>query len=424
MDVLAAPRQRMRAAEKAVRDTMVASEKSPGDDSLEQAWRTAIAERNQAIDAFDRAEAVEEARKNLPVSPGGGLLDSGYVTDPARVKRGWDPETQRVGGEESVYHMGGQYSWLMDQRAAAKGDGQALERIVRAFREIEDAGRATWRIRERTEVVTERAVTEEAGHGGELVPPLYLQEEYLKLARAARPYVDQIPKRPLPPNANSINIPRLFGGTATEAQKDLATVEEKQLTTALLTFPVITIASMQSFARQLFDRAVPKLAHMVVFPDLVAAYLTNTDTECLEGSGSAPHAKGVLETVGSEEKITWTAASPELSELYKKIANGIQKIYTTRYLPPTAIFMHPRRWAWILTQLDSNKRPLVVPRPYGPFDTMGLSEVNAAEGMVGTVLGLPVFIDPSIPTGAGASTNQDKVIIQRTEDSGLWRTSQ
>jgi HK97 family phage major capsid protein len=228
--------------------------------------------------------------------------------------------------------------------------------------------------------------------------------------------VDLMRKVPLPPLANSINIPRLKSGTTVATQKDLGAISDTNVTTSLLTFPVITIAGQEDFARQLFDRAVPELADMVIFPDLVAAYLTSSDVQALSGNGSAPNAKGVLETPEINEQ-TFTSSSPTLAELYKKVAGAIQKIHTLRFLPPTAIIMHPRRWAWILTQVDTTNRPLVVPASQGPFNAFGNLNELASEGAVGTMQGLPVYVDPSIPVNQGASTSQDVVIVQRMEDS-------
>ncbi|MGO9103064.1 MAG: hypothetical protein ACLP9Y_27855, partial [Mycobacterium sp.] len=56
------------------------------------------------------------------------------------------------------------------------------------------------------------------------------------------------------------------------------------------------------------------------------------------------------------------------------IAGGIQLIHTSRFLPPTAIFMHPRRWGWLLSLLDDNQRPLFIPQANGLFNAAGILE--------------------------------------------------
>jgi HK97 family phage major capsid protein len=197
----------------------------------------------------------------------------------------------------------------------------------------------------------------------------------------------------------------------------LGAVKSQDLTTALLTFPVITVAGQQDFARQLFDRSVPELADMVVFPDLVADYLTKTDVQAISGSGASPNAKGVLSSVAAGGKVTFTSASPKVKELYSKMADAIQRIHTTRFLPPTAIIMHPRRWAWLLASVDANERPLVLPAANSPFNAVGNLERVASEAVVGSMLGLPIIVDSSLPINEGAGTNQDAILVQRVEDS-------
>jgi len=360
----------------------------------------------EAVTKLERAEALAEARDALPVDPNvpADVPDDGslVVDDGATVEVGDGPET---------YTKGGPHSFMQDQLKAQKGDRGATERIVQNARELAAKGKFG------KGTFDERAIAETAGAGGELVAPLYLQDEYLALARAARPYFDLLSKRPFPPNTNSINIPRLKTGTATAAQKDLGAVKSQDITTGLLTFPVITVAGQQDFARQLFDRAVPELADMVVFPDLVADYLTKTDLQALTGSGVAPNAKGVVETVEAGQKVTWTQASPKVKEFYSKVADAIQRIHTKRFLPPSAIVMHPRRWAWLLASVDSNERPLFLPAANQPFNATGVQDGVQSQGLVGQMQGLPVTVDASIPTNLGAGTNQDLVIIQRVQDS-------
>lgn len=370
---------------------------------LEQKFDEARTAHTQATERLERAEALAEARSALPV----GLDEPDPDLD---LDRRSAVGSISVGEEPATYRSGGSHSFMQDQLHAQRGDKGAIERLVRNAKELVAAGKLS------PEDAQERVIAETAGTGGELVAPLFLQNEYLALARAARPFFDLLTKRPLPPNTNSINIPRLKTGTATAAQSDLGAVQSTDITTSLLTFPVITVAGQEDFARQLFDRAVPELADMVVFPDLVADYLTKTDIQAISGSGEAPNAKGVLSSVPAGQKVTFTSGTPTVKEVYKKIADGIQRIHTKRFLPPTAIVMHPRRWAWLLAAVDSNERPLFLPAT-NSFNAAGVQDGVVSQGFVGTVQGLPVYVDPSLPTNQGASTNQDPIIILRASDS-------
>jgi hypothetical protein len=44
----------------------------------------------------------------------------------------------------------------------------------------------------------------------------------------------------------------------------------------------------------------------------------------------------------------------------------------------------------------------------------------ASQGYVGTMLGLPVYVDALIPTNIGAGTNQDRIIVARFADLRLY----
>jgi hypothetical protein len=155
--------------------------------------------------------------------------------------------------------------------------------------------------------------------------------------------------------------------------------------------------------------------------DLIADYNMQLDIQAIAGSGSAGQIQGVLGLSGINA-TTYTDATPTVPELYPKVASQLNDIATTRILPATAIFMHARRWYWMTAALDANNRPLVVPVANGRYlDLANIDEV-AAEGPVGTLQGLPVFIDPNIPINLGAGTNEDRVIASRFTDHWGWES--
>jgi HK97 family phage major capsid protein len=85
--------------------------------------------------------------------------------------------------------------------------------------------------------------------------------------------------------------------------------------------------------------------------------------------------------------------------------------------------MHPRRWYWLLAQVDSQGRPLVVPNDvaFNPMATdAGVANV---QGSVGRFLGLPVVLDPNIATNLGAGTNQDEVFLIKADDLWLFEST-
>ncbi len=82
--------------------------------------------------------------------------------------------------------------------------------------------------------------------------------------------------------------------------------------------------------------------------------------------------------------------------------------------------MHPSRWAYLLSSVDTAGRPLIVPNgaAFNQLADKGPSVV--VEGMAGTMQGLPVVVDANIPTNLGAGTNQDVIIVAKYDDLYLW----
>ena len=56
------------------------------------------------------------------------------------------------------------------------------------------------------------------------------------------------------------------------------------------------------------------------------------------------------------------------------------------------------------------------------MNTVGTS-TNAAQVVVGQLLGMKVVVDPSMPTNVGAGTNQDAVIVVRGDDQVLYEST-
>jgi HK97 family phage major capsid protein len=124
--------------------------------------------------------------------------------------------------------------------------------------------------------------------------------------------------------------------------------------------------------------------------------------------------------VSGTNSITYTTSTPSLAGLYAKLADAIQQIGTGIFMPATHVVMHPRRWAFCLASSDSNNRPLIVPTAQGPFASAGQTSGVVAEGPVGSIQGLPVYVDPNIPTTFGASTTEDRIIVFAQPDLYLW----
>jgi Uncharacterized protein, linocin/CFP29 homolog len=340
----------------------------------------ALSERLTELDAMQKADdAAADMAKRYAPKPGEGVTS--------------EPATYRSGPDG--------HSYFRDLWNARKtGDREAQARLERNDKE-------------------QRALTTTDGQIGELVPPKWLVDEYVKLARPGRITADRCPTQPLPAGTDSLSVPKVATGTATAQQTAQNTgVQQTDMTSASISSPVITLAGGQTLSLQLIEQSPLNVDDMVL-ADLAAAYAVNLNTEVLSGSGVAGHITGLF-TLSGTNAVACTTGTPDAKTVYSSVAAGISQVHGNRFLPPDAIVMHPRRWNWLLAQSDSAGRPLVVPNAQAPMNSLAAQGPLASEGYVGTMLGLPVYVDALIPTNVGAGTNQDRIIVARFADLRLY----
>lgn len=379
-------------------DTNAALSAADGDEesiaSLNEAFEKAEAEVIRCRENLARELRIAKQRESIPF-PG----ETREV--PKEEKSGQRPSV-RAGREHLTYERNRGSSFFADLYAATtRGNYVAAERLHRHQREMQ---------------VERRDLSSTDGAGGEFVPPLWMMSEWVELARAGRPFANAVRNLPLPGGSDSFNIPKVLTGAAVAAQADLGAVQETDPTTGSVAVAVKTIAGMVDVSRQLLERSNPGVDE-IIFGDLARDYATKLDVQALNGSGAGANARGVLQDSDRIE-VTYTDASPTVGELYSKIADAIQQIHTSIYMSPTGIFMHPRRWAWITAALDTTGRPLVPPD--SAVNAAATFENVAPENRVGSLQGLPVFVDASIPTNTGAGTNEDTIIVARLDNLYLW----
>lgn len=312
--------------------------------------------------------------------------------------------------EAAVYEKGNGRSYLQDMLRVGlnmDADGNSIERLRRHSQDV--ATNPEYRDLNRTD-----------GNGGYFVPPAWLMKQYVELARAGRATANLVDNQPLPSGTDSINIPKVLTGTSTAIQTaDNAAVSETDMTDTSVNAPVRTIAGQQDVPVQLLDQS-PVNFDEVIFKDLVGDYANKLNGQVVGGSGASGQVLGIRGTAGIETIAqTGTAAI----DLYKKVADGIQRVHTQRFRAPEVIVMHPRRWAFMLAAVDTNGRPLVLPAAGNPQNAMATLGVVGSEQVVGSMHGLPVVTDPSIPTTLGAGTNEDIVLILRASDILLFESA-
>lgn len=311
-----------------------------------------------------------------------------------------------VRSEELTYRQGGEHSYFRDlalANAPGRFDNEARARLTRHVDEMS------------VELRTTPSRTD--GQMGEFVPPMWMLASYVKLARAGRVGADLCTKLELPTGTDSINIPKITGGSTVAAQQDNGSVSETDMTTSTVTAPVNTYAGNERISIQALEQSpLAGGLDQVIFADLLADHAQKIGNAVLNGAGSSGAHTGILTNTGTTSVTASSSATG--AQIYTAIAQGIANISRTRFLPPDAVLMASSRWYWLVSQVDGNGRPLVVPTAQAPYNAMGVETETRAEGAVGTIAGVPVYIDPNI--GLTYSTNQDRIIIGRFSDAVLF----
>lgn len=293
------------------------------------------------------------------------------------------------------------------------------------FRDIFEATRGSQEAVRRLSESQQRAGTSAPGAGGEFAPPLWLVEDFVELARAGRVTADLMQGASLPDGVSSVNLPKVTGNTdpAVVTTQNTA-VAEGAFTTTSVSSNVTEISGKQTVPIALLRQSGIPL-DQVILGDLARAYAVTLDRQVIAGSNAAGQLRGLI-TAGNS--IAFTSASPvpasatPANSFYSKVLGAQSALNDGRFLPADVLVMHPRRWAFVLNGYDTQGRPLVPPVAQS-VNAPGSSNGPAASGFAGEWAGLPVYLDPNIPTNLGAGTNQDVAFVLRSDDLWLWESN-
>lgn len=311
-----------------------------------------------------------------------------------------------IGGirEARTYREGGEHSFFADLYASqTRGDYRAAERLERHMQEA--------RVEREVRDIGTSAV---AG----MVPPKYLVDKVALLARAGRPFLNALDSMPLPAEGMSFVVPRETTGASADAKSEGSAFDETDIAVTDGTFRAELITAQQDISRALFERG-GSVSDQLIFKSMDAAYHTKLDSIAINGSGTSPQHRGVL-NVSSIEAVAYTDASPTVAELHPKLADAAQRINANRFAAAEIIIMHPRRWGWITAALDSTGRPLAGFTTQAPQNAIAFGKAAEYGQIVGAWSNLPILTDANIPTNLGAGTNEDIIIVCRASDIYLW----
>lgn len=387
-------RTELRAANTAIVDKVAAEKRenealTPAETDTLQANRARIAEIDAEAEPLDQRiktmEADIEADERAAATLRSLGASAGRVT---------------VGTEERVYRpdRGGFFRDMFDARF--NGNSEAADRLRR----------------NNEQVVETRDIGVSALAG--MVPPQYLVDAFAPLARAGRPFLNTLNVQQLPSDGVTFIIPRVTTGSAAAMTAEAAGWNEQDMAVTDLSNTVNLVTAQQDISRTLFMRG-GALEERVIFGDLFEACEVALNLSALNGSGTAPQHRGLLQVAGISA-VAYTDASPTVPEAWPKLSDAIQRINSLRFMPGTVIVMHPRRWGWITSAVDTAGRPLFEFSTNPPNVVMGLGVAAEYGQVVGTLQGLPVVTDASIPTNLGAGTNEDIIVVYRASDVLYW----
>jgi HK97 family phage major capsid protein len=400
--------ERRRDAIKAAGEAMLLEARADGVETLDdgrdakfRAMQTDLADLEYRIDT-QRAEAARMGR--IPTNLARAAQTQTRKNTVSTTHVTFEPLTYRRGENKHSYMRD-----LIRLQLNRDDDGSSRDRLMRHAHEVATSD-------EYTEF---RDLDRVDGSGGYAVPPAWLMTQYIELARPGRAFANLCQRQQLPGGTDSINIPKLLTGTATAIQTaDNTPVTQVDLTDTFVNAPVRTIAGQEGLAIQLIDQS-PIAFDDVVFRDLVASHAATTDHQVIQGSGTNGE---VLGTINTPNILTIAATSADIKGVYSAIANAVQTIHTTRFLPPDVIVMHPRRWGWFLSLLDQQQRPLFLPVDNAPMNAAGILTDVDSQQVVGRMHGLPIVTDPNLPVNLGTGNNEDPIFVMRASDLVLFES--
>lgn len=310
--------------------------------------------------------------------------------------------TTQVVSEPTTYAKEARTSYFRDLVGMKAGDTDATERLLRHKAEM-------------------RAISTTDTAMGEFVPPLWLVSDFAEFARAASVAVGLVSNFDLPGGTDSISIPTITTGSlaAIQAGNNAAVTTRDQITSSV-TIPVRTVAGYSDASQQLLDQsAIGSQIDKIIFGDLMADIALRLNTKVVGTDDGTSNTMYGLTKFGVTNEILWTETTPTALKMLQSINKAISQVATSRYLPADAILMTPAHWYWLNGQVDSNGRPLVLPGVNGPQNAVGVNtNGGASAGLVGSIAGLPVYIDATMTKVY--ATDQAPILVGRFSDSYLF----
>ena len=251
-------------------------------------------------------------------------------------------------------------------------------------------------------------ITTATGSGGAWVVPVWLLDRTIYYNLPARPFLDALNPIALPPSGMTINVPAQTGPAAVSVHgTQNSAIAETDVTSGTIPLAVQPIFGGQTISvEQLERKSWGGSFDQMIMRSLQQAYDQECDTIALAAAlvGAVP-----ITYAGTFSMTTANGAGG----FYSKLAGAIATVEQAAGVlaMPNAVFLSSQRWAFMLAQADGDSRPLVVPTAQGPNNAVANASIGGPQGLVGSMLGLDVYKDLSIPTiGTNPVTDQALVL--------------
>lgn len=297
-------------------------------------------------------------------------------------------------------------SFLRDVVSARfDNDREATERLSRHMGEMRDVHAG----------IETRAITTASLTTG-LVIPQFISDMFAPAVAAMRPTANVMTHHDLPAEGMTLNIPRMTtaSSVALQAAENNA-LSETNLAATLLTINVQTAGGQQTVSRQSIDRGTG--TDEIVLGDLIRRYHTTLDSTILNQAATGLDA---ITTIS----VAYTDATPTAAELYPKLFDLVQQVQTAVFMGVTHFIMHPRRWAWLASQVGTSW-------PFLQISGAGVQTAGSYTGpdtystdprkviIAGTLAGIPVIVDASVTVTAGVGA-EDRIYGITSYEAHLW----
>jgi HK97 family phage major capsid protein len=180
--------------------------------------------------------------------------------------------------------------------------------------------------RARLATVETRTMSTTATAGGNFVVnvgPRYVADAFSEAARNAAVLTGLLPVEPLPDTGLDVYTARITTGTtvAVQATQNTSLSNTDAVEAKTQTSPVAMVAGYVDLSLQLFERAEPRIADVVLARDMGSALAAQLEAQLLAGTGANGQALGLTAVTGIGTGA-YTDASPTQAEAFPTIAKG------------------------------------------------------------------------------------------------------